>query len=597
MKKKSLLIFFLMFAAIYSSSTGNFKDKEGIKQNQISKNPNSVNISGKNGDMYRLNINNFNLPINNKGILAAVNIPPANQGAGGRYANEIVLFSSGFLMSGYSDTTLWANGVASASLIEDYEPGTYEFGENDSLNVIYVVKKTDPAFSQSWQDWKDAVILGADFYDGDGDSLYNPVDKNNNGLWDTNEDMPDLLGDETVWCVFKDSRTSSERRFTNVNSQGIEIRQTVFAYAGRSVPAGNIIYIRYRIRNSGTANDTLKDVYFGIWADPDLGDYTDDLVGYDIGLKSGYVYNYGSDNTYGNNPPVFLINHLAGPAKFTSGETFTDTNENGIFDEGEPALDTAYSIRGQILGIRSIPGAKNLDVSSFVHYQQGTPPIQDPNNEIEARYYMEGKTQEGATINPCTWPLGEVKAVDCATVDNKFWYSGDPVSCRGWLNSRASDQRFMQNSGPFNLPKGKEGEVEIVVAYIVGQGTSPLSGIAEAKKYARAVTGFYKSNFTNMVVSVAREENSVPKEFTLDQNYPNPFNPSTAISYQLSAQSKVELKIFDVLGREVQTLVKEIQSAGNYKVNFDATSLPSGIYIYQIKADNFIQSKKMILIK
>ncbi len=94
-----------------------------------------------------------------------------------------------------------------------------------------------------------------------------------------------------------------------------------------------------------------------------------------------------------------------------------------------------------------------------------------------------------------------------------------------------------------------------------------------------------------------KDENSQIKDYTLHQNYPNPFNPSTAISYQLSTQSKVELKIFDVLGREIQTLVNEIQSAGNYKVNFDATNLPSGIYIYQIKADNFVQSKKMVLVK
>ncbi len=104
-------------------------------------------------------------------------------------------------------------------------------------------------------------------------------------------------------------------------------------------------------------------------------------------------------------------------------------------------------------------------------------------------------------------------------------------------------------------------------------------------------------NFMNEVTPVEEKGISLPKEFALNQNYPNPFNPSTAISYQLSAQSKVELKIFDVLGREVQTLVNEIQNAGQYKVNFNASNLPSGIYIYQIKADNFIQSKKMMLVK
>ncbi len=86
-------------------------------------------------------------------------------------------------------------------------------------------------------------------------------------------------------------------------------------------------------------------------------------------------------------------------------------------------------------------------------------------------------------------------------------------------------------------------------------------------------------------------------EYKLDQNYPNPFNPETAISYQLSAVSKVELKIFDVLGKEVQTLVNEIQSAGNYKINFDAADLPSGTYFYKLQTGDFTEVKKMTLIK
>ncbi len=104
-------------------------------------------------------------------------------------------------------------------------------------------------------------------------------------------------------------------------------------------------------------------------------------------------------------------------------------------------------------------------------------------------------------------------------------------------------------------------------------------------------------DFTSSTTDVENENNSVPKEFALNQNYPNPFNPRTAISYQLSAVSKVELKVYDMLGKEISTLVNEIQSAGSYKINFNASNLSSGVYIYQIKADNFVQSKKMMLVK
>ncbi len=91
--------------------------------------------------------------------------------------------------------------------------------------------------------------------------------------------------------------------------------------------------------------------------------------------------------------------------------------------------------------------------------------------------------------------------------------------------------------------------------------------------------------------------NSIPKAYALNQNYPNPFNPSTKINFQISKLEFVSLKVYDVLGNEVSTLVNEKKSPGNYDVAFDASSLSSGIYFYQIKAGNFIQTKKMTLIK
>ena len=86
-------------------------------------------------------------------------------------------------------------------------------------------------------------------------------------------------------------------------------------------------------------------------------------------------------------------------------------------------------------------------------------------------------------------------------------------------------------------------------------------------------------------------------EFSLAQNYPNPFNPSTTISYSIPEQSQVELKVFDVLGREVAMLVNKEQSAGSYKVEFDGSNLTSGIYFYRIQTGYFLQTKKMVLLK
>ncbi len=86
-------------------------------------------------------------------------------------------------------------------------------------------------------------------------------------------------------------------------------------------------------------------------------------------------------------------------------------------------------------------------------------------------------------------------------------------------------------------------------------------------------------------------------EYSLQQNYPNPFNPTTVINYQIPKDGLVTLKVYDVLGREVATLINEHQQAGRYNINFDASNLPSGVYIYQIRAGDYNQSRKMLLIK
>ena len=96
---------------------------------------------------------------------------------------------------------------------------------------------------------------------------------------------------------------------------------------------------------------------------------------------------------------------------------------------------------------------------------------------------------------------------------------------------------------------------------------------------------------------VEQEDGILPTEFVLQQNYPNPFNPATQIKFSVPAASNVKLVVSDILGREVATLVNDELAAGNYNVNFDASSFSSGVYFYSIITDNFKQSKKMILMK
>jgi hypothetical protein len=87
------------------------------------------------------------------------------------------------------------------------------------------------------------------------------------------------------------------------------------------------------------------------------------------------------------------------------------------------------------------------------------------------------------------------------------------------------------------------------------------------------------------------------KKIELSQNYPNPFNPSTKISYTLPNSEIVKIKVFDLLGEEIITLVNEEKEAGNYEITFNASSLPSGVYLYRLQFGSFVQTRKAILLK
>ena len=126
--------------------------------------------------------------------------------------------------------------------------------------------------------------------------------------------------------------------------------------------------------------------------------------------------------------------------------------------------------------------------------------------------------------------------------------------------------------------------------------------------------GYNESNVSNeatIIVTSIEEEENIIDDFRLEQNYPNPFNPSTKIRYAIPLLSdrtpleggarggsiNVQLKVYDVLGNEIATLVNEEKPAGIYEVEFDASKLPSGIYFYRLQAGNFTDARKMMLLR
>jgi len=553
-----------------------------------------------NYDNYLLEENNLKIPVNDRGIIAAVRYSPYTNGyiesndihntsirkvdsynlyvtgAGGKFDDVVFLFSSGFFMSGLDGDSVWSNGVASASLVEDYFPGNVGSDPNDQKNSIYVVKVNDIPFGRSWQSWKDAAERGAEFYDGDNDGIYNPIDKNFNGIWDRNEDMPMILGDETVWCVYNDGVPDSLRRLEE-HPKDIEIAQTIFTSTQTGLE--NVMFLRYKITNKSSVD--YDSVYFGFWADTDLGEATDDRVGCDTLLSSGIVYNDGPENSeygYGNNPPAFFTTMLQGP--IVESNTYSDT---------------AHIKLGEILGEVQIPNLKNNNISAHTFSIGGDPSLSDPSKSTYVRNYLMGKTRFGDYPDPCTFPYGQVLGgINCNEVNNRLWFSGDPVTQVGWIETISSDVRNLLSTGPFKLKSNEP--IDIIAAYVVGRGTDALNSITVTREIVEGVIQEYENNFPRLTYKPGIPTNPIVS-YELYQNYPNPFNPITTIRYAIPQDGVVTIKIFDVLGQQVATLKNEFQKANRYEVQFNSKGLASGVYIYKLQVNDYSESKKMMILK
>jgi len=129
-------------------------------------------------------------------------------------------------------------------------------------------------------------------------------------------------------------------------------------------------------------------------------------------------------------------------------------------------------------------------------------------------------------------------------------------------------------------------------------GTFSVTGDQASGTWSLNVSGTICSGSWGPIpVSVKDVGDGIPERFLITQNYPNPFNPSTSIQYTVSSRQFVSLKIYDVLGNEIATLVNEEKPAGSYEVEFNSEGISSGIYLYKITAGDFTQTKKMILLK
>jgi len=159
------------------------------------------------------------------------------------------------------------------------------------------------------------------------------------------------------------------------------------------------------------------------------------------------------------------------------------------------------------------------------------------------------------------------------------------------------------NNAGFEIEKSQDGANYQTIFFIGGKGTTTQrnvysyldKSVSTGVYYYRLKQVDYDGSFEYL--KTVTVDLGLPEAFLLGQNYPNPFNPKTVINYQIPKTGMITLKVFDVLGNEMATLVDEEKTAGNYNIEFDASKLTSGIYFYKLTAEDFSSVRKMILIK
>jgi hypothetical protein len=216
-------------------------------------------------------------------------------------------------------------------------------------------------------------------------------------------------------------------------------------------------------------------------------------------------------------------------------------------------------------------------------------------------YYPPNLDQTGhnqqAAINPDGTVMGLVW-LDAATQGDSLtdiWFSARHISSTSWstpqnLTQTSPRPELLLHAAPTMRSNGGNSYTLFLLrAYESGVDTFPAS--------SSNLTVFYFASHTFISTLGAEGAAPLPAQYELEQNYPNPFNPETRIGFRIQDAGFTSLKVYDVLGREVATLVEGKIDAGNHEVTFDGSNLPSGVYVYRLMSGSYQESKKMLLMK
>ncbi len=410
-------------------------------------------------------------------------------------------------------------------------------------------------YAQDWNEWPAAK--GAPF-----------VDVNRNGQYDPATDIPGVKGaGQTMWYVANDLDANLTTLMYGAQPIGLEMQATYWNYKKTGV-LNNAIFKKYILINKSGVS--LNGVYVTMWSDPDIGDGTDDFVGTDTLRHMIYCYNSKPiDTVCGNIPPAVGFVFLQTPTIPT-------------------ANDSAF-VAGQW-----VKGKSNIPVNASYYFTPGDASVTDPTHEL-----IDGSTEFYRNMQGRIGKTGELFHDNNGNATT-FVLTGDPVANTGWVDGiihPAGDKRMGICSGPFSFAPGDTQEVVFAeIAADASPATGNIGAVINLRQVCDSVTALYYS-LADLSTGITNEKTMLPRKFALAQNYPNPFNPVTVIRYELAEKGMATLKVYDVLGSEVATLVNEEKSAGEYRVEFSKAGIPSGVYFYILTSGNYTDAKKMLLLK
>lgn len=265
-----------------------------------------------------------------------------------------------------------------------------------------------------------------------------------------------------------------------------------------------------------------------------------------------------------------LIATLAGSEENLYALKFTQGNTgNSVYRSTDNGMQWAYIFGGTYQGINVVSTISAL--SNYVN--MGVSNYNNGNNS----YILYSSNYGDDWIIPSMGPPTDIWTYSLVAKDTNV-FAG---TSRGVFLS--------QDHGDVWIPIN-EGLIDTSVSALVIFNYHIFAATHDSTIWKRPLSDFG-------ITSVNEIAGEVPQEYYLSQNYPNPFNPRTTISFSIPQSLNVELKVFDILGNEMVTLLNEYKEAGEYKIEFNAKNLTSGIYFYQLKASEFIQVKKMLFLK